>query len=182
MYRTETLLNRMQWLWYEHQHDGWPAIRERLMQRPYTLVFRARANGSFTSSEHPYPGMFSMYDALYGRSENGTTPLERRFNMVYDLSVDWAGLTNDEIRLALRRQSLPVGGNKPTMVERLRTIEANAYLVRTNQENTPKIVYPVDVLADLITLEGGVIAGQPLRGQENAQLVLYNATKSRRML
>ena len=182
MYRTETLLNRMQWLWYEHQHDDWTSTREGLMERPYTLVYRARSNGSFRASEHPFPGMFAMYDILYSRLENGRLTNNRRFNMVYDLSMDWAGLTNDQIRIALRRLSLMIGGNKSHMVERLPVIDANAYLTLTNRDDPPRNVFPVDVLADLITLEGGVIAGQPLRGQENAQLVLYNATKSRRML
>jgi len=182
MYRTETLLNRMQWLWYEHQHDDWTSTREGLMERPYTMVFRARANGSFRTSEHPFPGMFAMYDILYSRLENGRDIDNRRFNMVYDLSMDWAGLTNDEIRIALRRQNLPVGGNKSQMVERLRVIDANAYLTLTNQENSPRSVYPVDVLADLVTLECGVIAGRAHRSQPSAELLLYNTTKNRRLL
>ena len=68
------------------------------------------------------------------------------------------------------------------MVERLRVIDANAYLTLTNQENSPRSVYPVDVLADLVTLECGVIAGRAHRSQPSAELLLYNTTKNRRLL
>lgn len=51
-------------------------------------------------------------------------------------------------------------------------VNVDTFISRANQSQPPTPTYIVDTFADLILLDGGVVAGRPLRGRQAAKAVL----------